>query len=257
MTLQAMFGLAGRSAFVTGGASGLGRAMAFGLSEAGAEVTLFDRSAGDLTRTMADLRSDGHHAIGVQGDVTDAPGLTQAIADCHGRAGALDIVIANAGVSERTPAPLHDLTPEDWRHVINVNLDGVFHTLQPALRLMVDQGYGKVILIGSMFGLAAPAGLFPRPAYAAAKGAIANLTRELALEYAPSNIQVNAILPGFFRTPTRPRTEDDATRMAAYTPLGRLGHADEIKGAAVFLSSPASDFMTGSLLTIDGGVLAR
>ena len=122
---------------------------------------------------------------------------------------------------------------------------------------MLAQGGGKIIMVASMWGLAAPAGLFPRPAYAASKGAIVNLTRELALQYAPYNIQVNALCPGFFRTATRPRTEAAAAQMAAYTPQGRIADASEIKGSLIYLASSASDFVTGTTLVVDGGVLAR
>jgi NAD(P)-dependent dehydrogenase (short-subunit alcohol dehydrogenase family) len=123
--------------------------------------------------------------------------------------------------------------------------------------LMVKQGHGKLITVASMFGLAAPAGLFPRPATAASKGAIVNLTRELALQYAPYNIQVNALCPGFFRTPTRPRSEANAKIMAEYTPMKRIAEASEIKGSVLYLASSASDFVTGTTLVVDGGVLAR
>jgi NAD(P)-dependent dehydrogenase (short-subunit alcohol dehydrogenase family) len=119
---------------------------------------------------------------------------------------------------------------------------------------MQAQGWGKVVTVASMWGLAAHAGVFPRPAYAASKGAVVNLTREMALHYADRGIQVNALCPGIFQTETRPR---DPAAAIAYTPMGRLGRADEIKGAVLFLVSSASDFMTGQTLVIDGGVLAR
>jgi NAD(P)-dependent dehydrogenase (short-subunit alcohol dehydrogenase family) len=121
----------------------------------------------------------------------------------------------------------------------------------------MKQNYGKLITVASMFGIAAPAGLFPRPAYAASKGAVINLTRELAIQYAPYNVQVNALCPGFFRTPTRPRNAGNAKIMAAYTPMKRIADASEIRGSILYLASSASDFVTGTTLVVDGGVLAR
>lgn len=254
MISPAIFDLSGRSAFITGAAQGLGRAMAEALAEAGARTALFDRDEGGLRETAAALAPD---TLSFTGDVTDAAALEAAIAGTVEGFGALDIVIANAGISEPRPGRLHELPAEDWDRVIAVNLGGVVNTLRPALARMVAQGHGKLITVGSMFGLVGAAGIFPRPAYSAAKGAVANLTRELALEYADRNIQVNAILPGFFRTPTRPRSEELAQQMAAYVPMGRLAEASEIKGTVVYLASAASDYMTGAMIVIDGGVLAR
>lgn len=239
-----LFDLTGKVALVTGAAQGLGAEMALGLRVAGAQVAVLDLApcAGDLTLTA---------------DVTDADAMRDAVAQVVARFGRLDIVVPNAGISEAQPGLLHEMPREDWDRVMRVNLDGVYNTVRPALAQMVQQGSGKVILVASMFGINAAAGLFPRPAYAATKGAVVNLTRELALEYAPHGIQVNAVLPGFFRTATRPRHADLAAQMAAYTPLGRLAEAEEIRGTVVYLASKATDFMTGSLLVIDGGVSAR
>ena len=252
-----IFSLAGRVAFVTGAGQGIGRAMAEAMAEAGAAVALFERDPELLAETEAALVEDGARVLAIAGDVTDANALAAAIDATVQGLGGLDIVIANAGISEAAPGLFHEMPREDWERVIEVNLGGVYNTLRPALAHMVAEGRGKLILIGSMFGLAAAAGIFPRPAYAASKGAVVNLTRELGLEYALHGIQVNALLPGFFRTKTRPRNPDLARAMAAYTPMGRIAEADEIKGAAIFLASRASDFMTGQMLVLDGGVLAR
>jgi NAD(P)-dependent dehydrogenase (short-subunit alcohol dehydrogenase family) len=183
--------------------------------------------------------------------------MESSIRQAHVELGSLDIVIANAGVTDAAPALLHETTDEVWNRVMDINVSGLLFTARPALAIMVKQGYGKLITVASMFGIAAPAGLFPRPAVAASKGAIVNLTRELAIQYAPYNIQVNALCPGFFRTPTRPRSEENAKIMADYTPLRRIADASEIKGSIIYLASSASNFVTGTTLVIDGGVLAR
>ncbi len=253
MTLPAaqIFDVAGKVAFVTGGAQGLGFAMSQVLAQSGARVVMFDCDSAALARAVADL---GAGTQGICGDVADAGAVAAAIAKTAGQFGALHIAIANAGISDARPALLHETDPTDWNKVIDVNLNGLYHTCRAALGVMVGQGFGKVITVASMWGLAAPAGAFPRAAYSASKGAVVNLTREMALHYAGKGIQINALCPGIFQTETRPR---DPAAAIAYTPMGRLGDVDEIKGATLFLASSASDFMTGSTLVIDGGVLAR
>lgn len=243
-----IFSVKGRVALVTGAAAGLGREMAVALAENGASVAQLDR----------DLCTDlGPNSLTLHADVTNKAQIEAAVSQTIARYGRLDILVSNAGVSDAHPAPLHETTDDDWNRVIDINLQGTFLITRAALRHMVPQGRGKIITVASMWGLAAPAGLFPRPAYAASKGAIINLTRELALEYAPHNIQVNALCPGFFRTATRPRTPEAAAQMAAYTPQGRIAEASEIKGSLLYLASSASDFVTGTTLVVDGGVLAR
>jgi NAD(P)-dependent dehydrogenase (short-subunit alcohol dehydrogenase family) len=249
-----IFSVAGKVAFVTGAAAGLGRAMAKALAVNGARVALFDRDTAALQQAAESLRNDGGQVLALPGDVTDDGAVRGAVAATLAAFGALDICIANAGVSDANPGPLHQVTDDDWRQVMAVNLDGLFHTCRAALAPMAAQGHGKLITVASMWGLAAPAGAFPRPAYAASKGAVVNLTREMALQYAPHNIQINALCPGIFRTETRPR---DPVAAIAYTPMGRLGQPRDIMGATLFLASSASDFVTGTMLVIDGGVLAR
>ena len=247
MSAAEIFSVRGKVAFVTGAAQGLGRAMAEALAENGAHLALFDLDAGRLDETTKALRGFGGQVLALAGDVTDDAAVKAAVAATVDRLGGLDICIANAGI-------LHETGDADWQRVLDVNLNGLFLTCRAALGVMVAQGRGKVITVASMWGLAAPAGAFPRPAYAASKGAVVNLTREMALHYADKGVQVNALCPGIFQTETRPR--DPAAAMA-YTPMGRLGRPEEIKGAVLFLASSASDFVTGTTLVIDGGVLAR
>jgi NAD(P)-dependent dehydrogenase (short-subunit alcohol dehydrogenase family) len=254
MRAEAVFSVAGKVAFVTGAAAGLGRAMAQALAVNGARLWLYDRDAAALEATGAALRALGAEVTTQVGDVTDGPAVAGAVETLLQHHPTLDIAIANAGVSDAHPGLLHETREDDWQRVLDVNLNGVFHTCRSALAPMARQGRGKVITVASMWGLAAPAGVFPRPAYAASKGAVVNLTREMALQYADKGIQVNALCPGIFQTETRPR---DPAAGIAYTPMGRLGRVEEIAGATLFLASSASDFMTGQTLVIDGGVLAR
>jgi NAD(P)-dependent dehydrogenase (short-subunit alcohol dehydrogenase family) len=251
MKAETVFSVAGKVAFVTGGAAGLGQAMVQVLLANGAHVALFDRDAAALSDMV---RRSGPGIMAHLGDVTDAAAVDAAVLATVGRFGALDICIANAGISDPTPGLLHECTTADWAKVVDVNLNGLFYTCRAALTQMQRQRRGKIITVASMWGLAAPAGVFLRPAYAASKGAVVNLTREMALHYADKGIQVNALCPGIFQTDTRPR---DPAAAIAYTPMGRLGQMTDIAGATLFLASGASDFMTGQTLVIDGGVLAR
>lgn len=257
MSAPDIFSVQEKSAFVTGAALGLGRAMAEVLAENGARVALFDRDAAALDNAVSTLEAQGGNVIGFSGDVTNADDVNSAVSEAENQIGKLDIAIANAGISDATGALLHESDPDDWRRVMSVNLDGLYHFSRAALTSMVESGAGKLITVASMWGLAAPAGLQARPAYAASKGAVVNLTRELALEYAAHNIQINAICPGFFRTETRPRNAAQEKQFKDYTPMGRIAEMDEIKGTVLYLASSASDFVTGTSLVVDGGILAR
>lgn len=254
MKAAEVFDVRGKVALVTGAAAGLGRAMAQALAANGARVVLADVDEARLAETAAVMAGTGATVAAVPCDVTDDAAVRAAVGVAVDRFGALDICIANAGITDARPGLIHRTDDADWRRVLDVDLNGVFYTCRAALAVMLTQRRGKVVTVASMWGLAAPAGAFPRPATAAAKGAVVNLTREMALHYADKGIQVNALCPGIFQTAGRPR---DPAAALAYTPMGRLGRPEELAGATLFLCSAASDFMTGQTLVIDGGVLAR
>lgn len=256
MTADQIFSVQGKTAIVTGAASGLGFAMAEALAENGANVTCFDLNEKRLAAAAEMLRAHGGQVMTFVGDVVAAAPVQNAIAATVDAFGGLDICVANAGISDRGDGLFHDREPADWTKVVDVNLHGLALTNRTALAQMMAQGHGKVINVASMWGLVGASGLQPRPAYSATKGAVINLTRELGVEYAPYNIQVNAICPGFFRTETRPKDAAQEAAFCAYTPMGRIAEADEIKGSLLYLASAASDFVTGTALVIDGGVTA-
>lgn len=255
MSISDIFGVEGKVAFVTGAGGGLGREMAIAMSENGALVVCFDVNADGLAQTAALL---GEDILCIDGDVANEDAVDAAVAACIARFGRLDILFANAGIGDPEPGLLHDYSTENWNKVVGVNLNGVFNSNRAALRQMVSQGSGKIINTASMWGLAGASSVFPLPAYNATKGAVVNLTRELGLQYAAQNIQINAICPGFFRTELGPF--DDPEFLAAvvgFTPMGRIAKASEIKGTALYLASSASDFVTGTTLVIDGGCMAK
>jgi NAD(P)-dependent dehydrogenase (short-subunit alcohol dehydrogenase family) len=243
------FSLAGRRAIVTGGASGIGRAIAEVLAEGGARVTIADR---DLARAKATAAAIGGDAIAL--DVTD-PDAAEAAAARYAEAGAPDVLVNNAGIVQNAPSLEVDLA--DWRRVIDVNLHGVFHTARAFGRHMVAAGRGSVVNISSICGAVA---VHPQPqaAYNAAKAGVNLLTKSLAVEWA-GRVRVNAVAPGYTATELtllgRSKPEWFETWLAGI-PMGRLAEPREIGLAVAFLASDAASYVTGTVLTVDGGYTA-
>lgn len=257
MTLD-IFSVKGKVAFITGAGSGLGRAMAEAMADGGANIALFDIDTEGMAETKAHLEKKTELVSIIVGDVTSEVSVNDAIAQTIERFGRLDILFNNAGIGDPEPSLLHEYKTGDWDKVISVNLSGVFYCARAALKQMVVQGSGKIINTASMWGLAGSSSIFPLPAYTATKGAVVNLTRELALQYAEKNIQINAICPGFFRTRLGPFDDAEFLKnITNFTPMKRIAHPDEIKGSALYLASSASDFVTGTTLVIDGGCMAK
>ena len=246
------FDLSGKIALVTGAYRGLGFAIAQGLARAGATVVLNGRKPGELAVAAKKLTDAGLAATTRVFDVTDGPGVRAAVAAIEALHGRLDILVNNAGIQRRSP--LVDFTKQDWDDIIATNLTAPFLVSQAALPGMISRRSGKIVHIASLMSELARPTVVP---YTAAKGGVRQLTRGMAVELAPHNIQVNAIAPGYFATEMNRALIDNAEFNAwvcKRTPAGRWGQPDEIAGLAVFLASPAANYMTGQLLVMDGGM---
>ena len=251
-----LFNLKGKVALVTGSTNGLGMAMAMGLGEAGATVIVNGRSSDAKIAEAVDLhRARGITAHGYRFDVTDETGVTAAIAAIEDEVGPIDILVNNAGIMKR--APLVEMDVADFEEVIRADLTSVFVVTRAVVKSMIRRGGGKVINICSMMS---ELGRDSVGAYSAAKGGLKMLTRNMATEWARENVQVNGIGPGYFATDMTEAIRVDGHPFNDFiiqrTPAGRWGDPDELKGTAIFLSSSASDFVTGQIVYVDGGILA-
>ena len=246
------FDLAGKVAIVTGGNGGIGLGMARGLADAGAAVAIVGRDEAKSTAAVADLVRSGAKAISVVADVTDKDAVAAMAARVVGELGRIDILVNNAGINIRKPPDKLDIA--EWNSVIATNLTSAFLCSQAVYPAMKAAGGGKIINIGSMMSIF---GASFAPAYAASKGGIVQFTRSCAVAWAPDNIQANAVLPGWIDTDLtrRARSEIDGLhdRVLGRTPAARWGAISDFAGIAVFLASPASDFVTGTAIPVDGG----
>ncbi|HLA96735.1 MAG TPA: 2-dehydro-3-deoxy-D-gluconate 5-dehydrogenase KduD [Pyrinomonadaceae bacterium] len=249
------FKLDGKIALVTGSSVGLGQAMAVALAEAGADVACHCHLEGEADETVSIVEKLGKRAVAFSGDMSDKEIPKAVVAKVVEEFGRIDILINNAGMIRRAPAV--DFSEEDWATVIEVNLSSVFRLSQAAGRHMIDQGSGKIVNIASLLSFQ---GGITVPAYTASKSGVAGLTKALANEWAKHNVNVNAIAPGYMATnnTTALRADENRNRqILERIPAGRWGEATDLAGSAVFLASPASDYLQGHILVVDGGWMAR
>jgi len=258
MHVRELFDLTGKVAIVTGGSRGLGFQMAEALGEAGASLALTARKTGELAAAAARLRDRGIRALAAACDVARAEEVESCVARTLGAYGRVDVLINNAGAT--WGAPVLEMPLDAWHKVLETNVTGTMLMSRAVGRHMIDTGRGgKIINIASVAGLAGTdAEVLDAIGYSASKGAVIAFTRDLAVKWARHRITVNAIAPGFFPSRmTQWLIEHRGEAILSTIPMGRLGGEDDLKGAAVFLASPASDFVTGQVLAVDGGATAR
>lgn len=253
--LKKLFSLEGRSAVVLGGTSGIGQAIARGFRAAGADVVASSRDQAKVDGMADELESSGGKTLRLTSDVNDRASL-QNLCDATVKAfGRVNVLVVTSGTLKK--APTVDLTDQEWDGVIEANLNGSFKANQIFGRQMLAQGAGSIINTCSMTTFVTFNEVTP---YAASKAGVGMLTKQLAAEWAPKNVRVNAIAPGVFRTPLNTKALDIPERAAAIlgrTPMGRFGHVDELVGAALLLAGDAGSFITGQIIAVDGGFLAK
>ena len=243
-----------KTAVVIGGTSGIGRAIAHGLAEAGADVVCTSRRLEQVETTALEIEERGRKTLRAVSDVADRSSLETLLSATLEAFGKVDIMVNSAGKTKR--APTLDFDEADWNDILETNLTGTLRACQIFGRAMLERGYGRIINIASLSTFVA---LYEVAAYSASKAAVASLTKSLAVEWSARGVNVNAIAPGVFRTALNEKLLDETERGKEFqmrTPMQRFGRVEELAGAAVFLASDAASFVSGEILTVDGGFLA-
>ncbi|KGR75178.1 SDR family NAD(P)-dependent oxidoreductase [Ureibacillus sinduriensis] len=251
--MHRLFDLTGKNAVVTGGSRGLGKSIALGLAEAGANVAIVSR--GECPEVVSELKQFGVKAVSIAFDIANIPMHQELLTIIEEKLGKVDILVNNAGVQKRHPS--EEFPQEDWNYVMNVNANAVFSLCQVFGKPMLERGNGKIINLASLLSFQ---GGFTVPAYAASKGAVMQFTKSLANEWASKGVNVNCVAPGYMATDMNEALIDDEVRSRQILdriPAGRWGTGEDMQGAVIFLASSASDYVHGFTIAIDGGWLGR